>query len=79
MSRPAATQLLQSVPADKIRIFRVFALFARLFPLFLAVFRGTAATSSLRFAGVRLMNAVATVQMKRHPHHCRPCSAFSND
>jgi hypothetical protein len=59
MSWPAATQLLQSVPADKIRIFRVFALFARLFPLFLAVFRGTAATSSLRFRG-RSTREVAT-------------------
>jgi hypothetical protein len=79
MARPAASQLLQLVAADKIRIFRVFALFDRLFPLFLAVFRGTAATSSCVFADVRLMNTVATVQMKRHLHHCRPCSAFSND
>lgn len=52
MSRAAAIPLLQSMPADKIRIFRVFALFARLFPLFLAVFRGTMATSSLRFRGL---------------------------
>jgi hypothetical protein len=49
MSRHAAMQTLQSVPADKIRFFCVFTPFARLFPLFLAVFRGTAAHVILAF------------------------------
>jgi fused signal recognition particle receptor len=51
MSGHAAMRPLQSVPADKIRIFRIFTLFARLFPLFLAVFRGTAAHEILAFCG----------------------------
>jgi hypothetical protein len=76
----AAKWPLQSVLADKIRVFRIFRARARLFPLFSAVFRGTAAhvifavcARSIRERGCDGIDGT------RRPQHCRPCSAFSND
>jgi hypothetical protein len=77
---PGTARALQSVLADKIRVFRLFCAYARLFPLFSAVFRGTAAIVSFAFyARSTQERSCDGIDRTRYPHHCRPCSAFSND
>jgi hypothetical protein len=60
----------------------LFCALARLSPLFPAVFRGTAAIATFAFAlfdRSTQQRGCDGIDRTRHPHHCRPCSAFSND
>ena len=50
-------------------------------PLFSAVFRGTAIVTFAfaLFARSTQQRGCDGIDKTRHPHHCRSCSAFSND